>query len=288
MSSLSTLVMMGVATFFWGFNFPLVHAVVALVPPMEAAFLRFALSALVLIGAVVVLGHSPVRLRNAGILAALAFVGVIGFNLLFFIAMQKTSAVNGALVMGTNPLLTALLAAVVLGERPNIRHVIALPFAFFGVALVVLGNGASLSPSAGDALMIGADLAWAAYNVMVRRWMPAGSPVANLAAIMVFSALGLGGAAVAADTAIVVPDFVPSLEIAVVAMGGTVLAYLLYNHGIAKLGAGKAALFMNMVPVWAMATSALMGVPPSAIQLGGGAVVIASVVYAMRPVPLPS
>jgi drug/metabolite transporter (DMT)-like permease len=277
--------MMIAATFFWGFNFPLAHVVVATVQPMEAGLLRFVLAAIVLIGMALYHRQSIPLVRHGFVLASLAVIGVAGFNVLFFLAMQKTSAVNGALIMGTNPLVTAIMAVFILGERPQTRHLIALPIAFAGVALVVLGNGASLSLSMGDALMIGANLSWASYNVMARRWMPSGSPIGNTAAIMIFSTLSMGGVIVTMDTPLAVPGVVAGSALAIMALAGTVMAYMFYNHGIAKLGAGKAALFMNLVPVWAMVTSMAMGVDPTQIQLIGGAVVIAAVMYALKPQP---
>ncbi len=288
MSSFATPIMMVVATFFWGFNFPLAHLVVASIQPMEAGLLRFIVAAVVLVPLALFQGQSIPLRRHGVILALLAVIGVAGFNMLFFLAMQRTSAVNGALIMGTNPLVTAVLATFVLGERPQTRHLIALPVAFAGVALVVLGNGATLSLSMGDALMIGANVSWASYNVMARRWMPVGSPLGNTAAIMIFSALSMGSMVYGMDTPLEVPNLAAGSALLVMALAGTVLAYMFYNHGIATLGAGRAALFMNLVPVWAMVTSMAMGVSPTSIQLAGGAVVIAAVMYAVRPVAKPA
>jgi drug/metabolite transporter (DMT)-like permease len=52
----------------------------------------------------------------------LGAVGIAGFNLFFFYALQTTSANSAALIMATNPLLTALLAVAFLGERLTNRH----------------------------------------------------------------------------------------------------------------------------------------------------------------------
>ncbi len=282
---MATTLLMVIATFFWGLNFPLAQIVVAEINPLEAASARFALAALLLVVLAWMKRQSIPLVRHGFVLGLLALVGVVGFNMMFFLAMQKTSAVNGALIMGTNPLLVALIAAWTLGERPNTRHLIALPFAFVGVAVVVMGgHGASLSLSAGDVLMIGANLAWAAYNVLARRYMPAGAPIGNTAAIMIFSAVGLSAAAFVMDTPISVPTLPVDLDIVAIAVGGTVVAYLFYNHGIAKLGSSKAALFMNLVPVWAMVSSVALGIVPTLIQVVGGCVVIASEVYATKPV----
>ena len=283
MSSLATTVLMIVATLFWGINFPLAHLVVAEIHPLEAVTARFVLSAFAMVIMAGVQRQSIPVIRHGWVLGTLAWVGVVAFNLLFFMAMQSTSAVNGALIMGTNPLVTAILAWVILRERPNFRHVIAMPFAFLGVAVVVGTGGGTLSLSLGDVLMMGANLSWASYNVLARRWMPAGSGIANTAAIMIFCVLGIALADLALAPPMVMPGLAVGAELTVIALAGTVLAYLCYNHGIAKLGAGRAALFMNLVPVWAMLASVALGKVPSLIQVLGGCVVIASVLYATLP-----
>lgn len=69
-------------------------------------------------------------------------VGVFGFNSLFFLGMASTSAVNGALIMALNPLLTSLIAYFILGDQPTQRQLLAFPAGLIGVAIVVLGAGA--------------------------------------------------------------------------------------------------------------------------------------------------
>ena len=287
MSPMATTALMIMATFFWGMNFPLAHLVVAEIHPLEAATLRFAIAALCMTVMAGVQRQAIPVIRHGWALGTLAWVGVVAFNVFFFMAMQSTSAVNGALIMGTNPLVTAVMASWVLGERPHVRHVIAMPVAFLGVAAVVLGNGDAAGLSMGDALMMAANLSWASYNVLAKRWMPVGSGVANSAAIMIFCVVGIAVADLAFDPPMVMPGGTVGVELAVIAVAGTVLAYLGYNHGIDKLGAGKAALFMNLVPVWAMLSSVVIGSMPTLTQVVGGMVVIASVLYATVPRRLP-
>ena len=285
MSPLATALLMIVATFCWGANFPLAHLVVAEIDPLEAATMRFVVSALLASAMAWQQGHTIPLVKHGKALGTLALVGVVGFNLLFFAAMQRTSAVNGALIMGTNPLVTAVLAAWVLGEKPQLRHLIAMPFAFAGVAVVVLGSGGGngLTISLGDGLMMGANLSWASYNVLARRWMPAGPGIANTAAIMIFCAVGVTAADVVMGTPMLLPSAAVMAELAFIAVAGTVMAYLFYNHGIAQLGAGKAALFMNLVPVWAMVSSMALGKMPTEIQLVGAIIVITAVIAATAP-----
>ena len=66
-------------------------------------------------------------------------------------------------------------------------------------------------------------------------------------------------------------------------IGGTVLAYLLWNNGIARLGAGRTALFMNLIPVFAMLSAITIGTYPTPMQLVGGAIVFSGLLISMIP-----
>ncbi|MBX9635344.1 MAG: DMT family transporter, partial [Magnetospirillum sp.] len=152
-----------------------------------------------------------------------------------------------------------------------------------GVAVVLLGGGATLALSQGDALMLGANLCWAFYNVLGRRLMPVGSGLANTAGVMVMGAVVLSAAAWVAGAPVILPGPQAGTALAAMAVGGTVLAYLFYNAGLARLGAGRTALFMNLVPVTTMVIAAISGTPPSLLQLAGGLVTVGAVTVAMLP-----
>ena len=285
---LPTVAAVVLATFFWGSNFPLVHFVVADLDPLAAVFGRFSLAALAATAFAFYRGQ-PIRLfRQARTLGVIGVFGVGGFNVLFFLAMQRTSSVNGALIMATNPLVTTLLAALVLGDRPSRRQIAALPVAMAGVAGVILGGGAKMTIASGDLLMLAADVVWASYNVAVQRLVPPGNGFGDTAAIMIWSAVAVGATAAVAGVVWAMPGPLAGACLVEVALGGTVLGYLLYNHGLTKLGAGKTVLFMNMVPVWAMLVSIGFGQFPSWTQVLGGVAVIGAVSIALLPARRPN
>jgi drug/metabolite transporter (DMT)-like permease len=80
-----------------------------------------------------------------------------------------------------------------------------------------------------------------------------------------------------------VPSFKAGGSLVTMAVGGTVLAYLFWNMGIVYLGAARTALFLNLVPVFAMSIGALLGTAPSEAQTVGGLLVISAVSIAMLP-----
>ncbi|MEN6587543.1 MAG: DMT family transporter [Sulfuricella sp.] len=277
------------SAFFWGANFVLAGPVLADVPPLWAAALRFMLGA-AMMAAIAGLRKENLLIllrRHAGTYLLLGAVGITAFNLLFFSAMRLTSADNAALIMATNPLLTTLLAAMLLGERPSARHLAALPVALAGVAVVIaqgdIGHLASLQVNRGDLLMLAANGSWALYNVLSRRYMPRGSPLGNTALIMLMGAAMLLGVALGSGARLEPIGMEAGLALAVMAVGGTVLAYLFWSIGIMHLGAARTAIFLNLVPVSAMLVGAGFGTLPTMTQLAGGALVLGGVTVAMLP-----
>lgn len=290
MSPASVYALATLSALFWGANFNLAGLVLVDMAPMAAAAGRFALAAL--ITALLVAGRGEfaamlaIARRYGGRLALVGVVGIAGFNLLFFDAMRTTSAVNGALIMATNPLLTAVLAAVTLGEHLPGRQIAAIPVALAGVALVILGGGMGsgvVEFGLGDLEMLGANLAWAAYNVLARKLMPPGPQLANVTVMMTAGALVLAVAAGLSGSAFVLPGPKAGAALLLMAVTGSVLAYLFWSMAITRLGAGRTALFLNLVPVFAAIIATLGGNPPSLVQLGGGAVVIMAVIFSMLP-----
>ena len=277
------------AAFFWGANFILGGYVLHDLPPIWAAAIRFVLgAALMFVIAGVKRENLIVPLRkHIGVYMMLGVVGIVAFNLFFFYALRYTSANNAALIMATNPLFTTLLAAVILGERPTARHLAALPIALAGVAVVVtqgkISSLLSLQISIGDVLMLGADIFWALYNVLSRRYMPQGSSLVNTTWIMTAGAAVLLCVALGSNAHLAPLSPKAAASMAVMAIGGTVLAYLFWSMGIARLGAARTAIFLNLVPVFAMLLGAVIATAPTAAQVAGGLLVLGGVTVSMLP-----
>lgn len=277
------------SAFFWGANFILAGYVLVDLPPLWAAAYRFSLAALFMVMVTSWRREEllPPARQYAGRYLLLGAVGVMGFNLLFFFAMQTSSAVNAALIMATNPLLTTLLASMFLGERPAKRHFLALPLALVGVAVVIshgiLSQLFSLHFVRGDILMLCANLAWAMFNVLTRRFMPVHSAMSNMALVMLSGAVLLVFAAFISGEHFAIPGTKASFALMGMVVGGTVLAYLFWTAGIKQLGAARTAVFLNLVPVFAMVLGVLLGNIPNFSQLVGAVLVIGSVSVGMVP-----
>lgn len=158
---------------FTGATFNLAKYTVGYFSPSSAAAWRFGLAAVVILIILIFTdGLQKSRLRkNAISYVILGIVGIFGFNTLFFIGLKYTSPVNGALIMGLNPLLTTIFARIILKENITNRQVVGIFFAFIGVLLVITQGSIetikTLSISGGDLIIFAGNLLgtlWCAWT----------------------------------------------------------------------------------------------------------------------------
>jgi drug/metabolite transporter (DMT)-like permease len=279
MNHFKTYLMATMAAIFWGANFNLARPVIAEMGPYVAGASRYVLAAAVMV-LIAQMRKEAIPAQHWKAYLTLGVVGVFGFNLFFFLGMETSSAINGALIMALNPLLTAVLGYVILRDKPSKQQLLAFPIGIAGVAIVVLGAGAQLKVAVGDIYILIASLNWALYNVLVKKMMPKQvGGIANTAGIMTVGAMALSIAAIMHGDHVVVPTIHAGAALLTMSLGGGVLAYLFWNASISHLGPSKAAIFMNLVPVTTMVIAAFEHVPPNHAQLLGAMLVISAVTF---------
>jgi drug/metabolite transporter (DMT)-like permease len=272
--------LLALSAILWGANFNLAGILLDEMQPFVAAAYRFIIAAGLMLLLVLLKGERvPLRYWRSYVI--LGMVGIFSFNLFFFIGMQSTTAVNGALIMGLNPLLTSVLAYFVLKKVPSRFQLMAFPVGLIGVSVVILGGGVHVEVSHGDWFLLAACIAWAGYNVLALTHMPEDvSSFANTAGIMVVGASSLTAIALLTGQHFIIPSPHAVAVLGVMSVLGGVLAYVFWNMGIAKAGATQAAIFVNLVPVTSMVISALQGDTPTPAHLLGGVLVIGAVSFA--------
>lgn len=299
MNNTLTWIKLGLTAFFWALMFHLGKYAVGYMTPESIGGWRFLLAGLVLLPLVGLregLDWAGLR-RNALPLLAMAVIGIGGFNIALFHGLRQTSPVNGALIMALCPALITFFGALLTGDRVGGRQLAGLALGIAGV-MVVVSHGSlqallALSFQRGDLFVLLAATCWAIYSTIPRRF------IAGLAPLQVtVGSIALGGVLISAFADATQPDFFtrPPLGViaAIVAMSllGSVLAYIWWNDGVKKVGAGKAALFMNLVPVFATLIGVGLGQPVLLSQLAGAVLVVGGVLYAssqpaLQPVAVP-
>jgi drug/metabolite transporter (DMT)-like permease len=288
-SSVRSYALVTLAVASWALNFHLAVPVLKFVPPLAGATLRYAVGGAALLGLLLVGGGfswARVRAHWVGILVV-AGAGVFLFNYAFFEGLQFTSPVNATLIIGLNPVTTMLLATQMLGTRLTPRQWLGAALSLAGV-LIVISKGSwdtlsSLSFSRGDLWFLLANLAFALNHVSVRRFL-SGMPALETTAVT--SLLGLLLLAVPAAPALMAAPYATFpfvgfwLPLLVMGILGTCLSYISWNRGLVQIGPDKAALFMNLVPVFSVLIALTYGGTVTGPQLAGGAVVLVGILVA--------
>lgn len=193
----------------------------------------------------------------------LALYGALGFstfNVLMYVAVYFTSGVNGSIEQALIPALVMLGNFMIFGVRARRLQIIGVTLTIVGVAITAVhgdfGRIASFTVNFGDGLVVLACLAYAAYSLTLRfrpavHWMSflAVTFVAAIAAGLVFQSVMEGGPMAVVDGIARTTGF-GWLIIAYVIVFPSILAQLFYARGVELIGANRASLFINLIPVF--------------------------------------
>lgn len=216
--------------------------------------------------------------------AILGTLGMLVCGAWVYQGARSTSTMNIALIYATSPVLIALGSARWLGERFGWRQALGVALALAGVLHVVLkGQWMALAAVrfvSGDAWIVSATVAWAAYALLQKKWPCNLSATARLAAICLggvvvllpFSAWetqqpGLTHWGLEAFWLVVLAGLVPGLA-----------AYWMYGWAQKVLGASRVAVAMYLGPLYAAVVAwAVLGESLGWHHLAGAALILPGV-----------
>ncbi|MEB3100864.1 DMT family transporter [Ferviditalea candida] len=245
----------------WGLNVVAVKYLTEQAPMFSVAALRIIFAALAMLP-FVWKGYGWFKLNaRQWILIFLIGLTSVFINQIFLVwGLALTSAINAALILGLNPLSTALLAAIFLGEGLGWRLIAGIVLGFTGVVLAVASKSAEGGIAVagwGDLVVLGSMLSYVIGSLFVKKLagrIPAlvitAYSTAIGAAMLGAADLGIYGAR--AFTSIDGDAFFWILML-FSAWVATALGNLGWNYGIQMLGAGRTAIFLNGLPFAGMA-----------------------------------
>ncbi|TDY20879.1 EamA domain-containing membrane protein RarD [Paraburkholderia sp. BL6665CI2N2] len=266
-------------------------SIAAGLPPFSATALRFAIAFPLFVLAMRWRGVRWPRLdrRDTLLVIAQAGAGSVGYTVLLISGMKLASAADAGVIAGTLPAVSAGVAMLALGERPAPALIGAILLATAGVLACTMHTvhpGEFTAPHmasslAGNALVFLAIVCEALFILLNRKLRAAVAPL-PLSALM----CGIGFAVAIVPACFEKPWTLP---VDASALGGvlyyalvpTVLGFVLWYAGAARLSGAEAGLMTALVPVSAVALAAMvLGESVSAAQLAGVACVLGAVLLA--------
>ncbi|MEU0690438.1 DMT family transporter [Streptomyces uncialis] len=197
---------------------------------------------------------APGSRRRTALRVTATGVALAVFQTCYFAAVQATGlAVATVVTLGAGPVLIAWGARVLLGERLGRAGTLAVGGALAGLAVLVLGGGATSVRPLGVLLAVASAGGYAAMTVLTRRWgRGGGDPVGTTVGAFAVTALCLLPFAALEGLA---PHTAEPLRVmgllVYVAAVPTALAYALYFAGAAVVRSATVSVIMLLEPVGA-------------------------------------
>ena len=224
-----------------------------------------------------------VKLRHLPYFAGTGVISVVLFTLMYFSCQQYCSLAVGAILLYTAPTFVVLMSALLWKEPITKQKLLALALAFLGCAFVsgIFSGGLTVTAK-GFWLGLGSGFFYATYSIFGRYALAHYKSLTVTYYTFVFA--GLSALFIAPPLQVASAVFsgrlvLPALGMVVIS---TVLPYILYTRGLARVESGKASILASVEPVVASLVGvAAFGEPLTAGVVLGLACILISV-YILR------
>jgi len=281
--------LVNLATLTWTTNMVLGRWLRDDIGPLTLAASRFLIASLCFAA---LLQRRPPEDRRLGrdwwLLLGMALSGVALFAPTLYLGLRFTPAVNATLINGLGPLITGLLATLLIREPMSRRQVVGAILGLVGVMGLISGGSLAfwqvVRGNVGDLIVLGAVGLWGLYSVLGRQAMRGRSA---LSATALSTFLGLPVLLLAAVWEVQVLPVHASLELILavlyIGIAPTVIGFLSWNAGVRRLGSSGAMVFYNTLPLYgALLGHLFLGESVGVAHLVGGALIVGGGLWAAR------
>jgi drug/metabolite transporter (DMT)-like permease len=281
--------LVNLATLAWATNMTLGRWLRNDIGPLTLAASRFLLACVLY---TILLQRRPPEERRLGKdrwwLLAMGLTGIVFFAPTLYLGLRFTTTVNATLIQGLGPLITGLLAALLIREPMSRRQILGAVVGLTGVVVLISRGSVALwrtmEINVGDLLMVVAVALWGLYSVLARKIMR-NRPALSATALSTYMGLPLLLLAAGWEVYTIGVKLSPQLLLAIlyISIVPTVAGFLAWNEGVRRLGSSGAMVFYNTLPLYgALLGVLLLGESIGPAHLLGGALIIGGGLYAAR------
>lgn len=272
----------------WGTNYAVTKFALEDFLPLAFSGPRFLIAALCLAAALLFTGRG-FKVERQHLLPMLFFgVSAVAINQsLFTIGLSYTKAGNAALILAMSPIFTAIISRARRQEFFSARGIVGLFVAFAGLTLIILSSKREVSFGEGlkgDLLLLVAAVFWSIYTIGVGRYAHIYGSMKSATMMLL---LGTPILLLVSTPTMLRQNWASIRPISwagMIASGVLSLAvsFIIWNHGVKKLGATRTAIYSYVQPVFAMlAAYPMVGEVPTPGQAAGAVVVLLGI-YLVR------
>ena len=269
----------------WGLNLPLLKYMLTFMDPVTMTAFRILTAGITVF--IILSAFKLVRLptkKEWTYIIGGAALNVVMHHYFLNMGLFRTTGTNAGLILGTGPVLTAILTALILRNYPTKIQWLGAITGFIGIGSVVLAGDQGLSGlQIGDGFIFLAILAQVfsfliiakAAKTLDPRLLTAYMLTTGSLLLIIISFIQEPGEIIKFTT--VPPSFWAAF--AASAILGTAVGHMLYNYSLGKVGPSKAAIFMNLNTLFSLIGSALfLGEIITSRHLIGFALIIIGVI----------
>ncbi len=283
----SSLVLVGLITLIWGFNWPIMKVVLGEVPPFTFRSLCTGAGAIGLF-AIAKFNGLPLRVPQGQWprLMASALFNITGWNLLIAFGLKYVAASRGVILAYTMPMWTVLLSMIFLHERLTGRRAFGLVFGMVAMLMLVSVEFTQLRAAPlGALLVVGAALSWSIGTIILKRY-PVDLPTTS----MTGWTMVLGGIPIWIATpffehvSISNISFWPALGVVYNMTLAVIFCYWAWNKLISQGSVSVTSLSTLMIPVLGVFSSMwFLGEQPHWQEFSALALVMVSLMLVLLP-----
>ncbi|EPC5669376.1 TPA: DMT family transporter [Serratia liquefaciens] len=275
------------AVLIWSINAVVSKLSATAIDPAAISFYRWLLALITLTPFVLpgVIRHWSAIRTNWWKLLVLGMLGMVLYQSLAYYAAHSVSALFMGIIVSLIPLLTILISIVLLRVAPTIGIAIGSLLSLGGLIwLVSAGNPGELLQHGigkGELMMFAATASYALYGVLTKRWAIA---LPNWQSLYVQILFGV---------VLLLPNFLMAQDVSLTSQNiplvlfagipASIVAPYLWIHGVMRLGANTASIFMNLAPVFTAIIAVLfLHEHLHSYHLIGGGITLLGVILSQR------
>ncbi|MGD6958861.1 DMT family transporter [Rossellomorea aquimaris] len=247
----------------WGFNVPALKVLVSEFMPVTITSLRIFTAGITVF---IILGfmrklRKPTAKEFLFIISG-GLLNVVSHHYFLSVGLTGTSSTNGGLILGTGPLLTALMATILLRNRPTVIKILGFLSGSVGVTIIVLSGGEGLAGlKTGDLFIFISIFSQALSFIIISRAAKTLDPRLLTGYMMVFGSIVLFAISLVTEPGAWkelrgAPNSIWLLFFAS-AILATAVGHMIYNHSIGKIGAAETSIFLNLNTFFSLVGAAL-------------------------------
>ncbi|VVB62049.1 EamA-like transporter family protein [uncultured archaeon] len=275
-------VLLILVSFVWAGSFIVVDITTKEMDPIDLGFLRFLVATPLMI-LIAVLRKKPLSIPKKE-LPWLIILGLTGVTLLYlfqFLGIHFTNAPTASVLINTNVIFIAILCSLFLHEALTRKRVAGIVLSFIGVFVIMFSDIAKQELTVDNLFYVGCVLillsafCWALYSLVGKRLLKTYDEF-----VITTYAFGFG-------TLFYIPFVVPHLSLVLqqtsmngwmavlyLALTCSIFGYLGWYYALKHIDASKAAVFLNLIPLFTILISFFLGTSLTWFFLLGAAFII--------------